>query len=122
MKKKTVVVIDDCKLSLAIARDIMEEAGFQVETAESGISANRYIYQDPSPDLILVDIIMPMLNGDRKVKLLKERASSSHIPVVIMSTQSVDKLKELKKSAGADGYVAKPLNKDLLLEEVRRLT
>jgi len=122
MKKKKVVIIDDCKLSLAIARDLMEEAGFEVDTAESGISANRYIYQIPSPDLILVDIVMPMLNGDRKVKLLKDRPSSRNIPVVIMSTKSTEELQALKKSSGADGFVPKPLNKDVLFREVRRLT
>jgi two-component system, OmpR family, alkaline phosphatase synthesis response regulator PhoP len=46
-----IVVIDDCKLTLAIARDILEEAGFEVFTAESGIDANAIIYGTTRPDL-----------------------------------------------------------------------
>ncbi|NIQ97140.1 MAG: response regulator [Desulfuromonadales bacterium] len=115
------VIIDDCKLTLAIARDIMEDAGYDVETAESGIAANSFIYQTPPPALILIDVVMPMLNGDRKVKLLKDRDSSSNIPVVLMSSKSAEELQALKESSGADGFVPKPLNRDELLDEVRRL-
>jgi CheY-like chemotaxis protein len=64
---------------------------------------------------------MPMLNGDRKVRLLKERESSRHIPVLLMSTKSSSELEELVKSSGADGYIQKPFNDISLVSQIQRL-
>jgi CheY-like chemotaxis protein len=115
-----IVVIDDCRLTLAIARDILEEAGFEVFTAESGIDANAIIYGTTRPDLILLDVEMPMLRGDRKVQLLKQSARSRDIPVVLISHRPAEDLAELARACGADGYLAKPLRQASLLEHLAR--
>ncbi len=120
MKGKRIIVIDDCKLTLAMARDILEEAGHQVVTAETGIEANEHIYGLPRPELILIDVVMPMLNGDRKVRLLKDREVSREIPVVLMSTKSEEELHELAAASGADGFLQKPLTHEKLLGLVER--
>lgn len=114
-----VVVIDDCKMTLAIARDILEEAGFEVFTAESGIDANTMIYGTTRPDLILLDVEMPMLRGDRKVQLLKKSASRD-IPVILISHMPAAELADLARSCGADSYFVKPLRKDSLLAHLSR--
>lgn len=120
MSAKSIVVIDDSKLVLAMASDALEGAGFKVLATDSGIEANRYIYAPRKPDLILIDVMMPMLNGDRKVRLLKERESSRHIPIVLMSTKPKKELEELASSSGADGYIMKPFNDGSLVEQVGR--
>jgi CheY-like chemotaxis protein len=120
MPMQRIVVIDDCKLTLAIARDILEEAGYEVFTAESGIDANGIIYGSARPDLILLDVEMPMLRGDRKVQLLKRSESSRDIPVVLISHRPAADLAELARACGADSYLVKPLRKDSLLEHVSR--
>ncbi len=119
--EKKIVVIDDCRLTLAMARDLLEEAGFRVETAETGIDANRFIYEPPRPDLILIDLVMPMLHGDRKVRLLKQREASRDIPVILMSNRPACELEELARASGANGFLSKPLEKQSLLGEIRRL-
>lgn len=120
MAGKRVVVIDDSKLVLAVAADALEGAGYEVITSDSGIEANQFIYSSRRPDLILIDVMMPMLNGDRKVRLLKERESSRHIPVLLMSTKPSDELEALVKSSGADGYIQKPFNEAGLVSQVQR--
>lgn len=120
MPMRRIVVIDDCKLTLAVARDILEGAGFEVFTAESGIDANIIIYGAARPDLILLDVEMPMLRGDRKVQLLKKSASSRDIPVILMSHKPAAELAELARACGADGYLVKPLCEDFLLEHLAR--
>jgi len=115
-----IVVIDDCKLTLAIVRDILEEAGFEVFTAESGIDANTIIYGTTRPDLILLDVEMPMLRGDRKVQLLKKSALSRDIPVILISHRPAAELADLARSCGADSYFVKPLRKDALLAHLSR--
>ena len=121
MSTKRVVVIDDSKLVLAVATDVLEGAGYEVFTADSGIEANRHIYSSRRPDLILIDVMMPMLNGDRKVRLLKERESSRNIPILLMSTKPREELEMLARTSGADGYVLKPFNDASLIQQVERV-
>jgi len=110
-----ILVIDDCPLTLALARDLLEERGFQVITVASGIEANRHIYGSSQPQLILIDVEMPMLQGDRKVRLLKQRTASSHIPVVLMSSKPAEEVGRLSRESGADGFLVKPLTPEKLL-------
>lgn len=119
MTSKRIVVIDDSPLVLAMASDALEEAGHRVFATDSGIEANQFIYSaEQRPDLILIDVMMPMLNGDRKVRLLKERVSSRDIPVLLMSSKPEPELEALTRSSGADGYISKPFSKYTLLQKV----
>jgi len=118
MTPKRVVVIDDSKLVLAVASDALRNAGYDVIATESGIEANQYIYATRRPDLILIDVMMPMLNGDRKVRLLKQRESSSRIPILLMSTKPRPELEKLVHSSGADGFILKPFDETSLVERV----
>lgn len=119
---KRIVIIDDCRLTLTMARDILEQEGYEVLTAESGIEANQHIYASPPPDLIMIDVVMPMLQGDRKVKLLKDRETSARIPVLLMSSKSLEELEQLVRESGADGYMQKPLRPQNLLQAVQQWT
>lgn len=119
MSGKRIVVIDDSPVVLAVATDALEAAGHEVFAAESGIDANRYIFSPQPPDLILIDVMMPLLNGDQKVRLLKERNRSRDIPVLLMSSKPEDELAALARESGADGYIQKPFNKTTLIETVR---
>ncbi|WP_027715003.1 response regulator [Desulfuromonas sp. TF] len=120
MKPKRIIVIDDCRLTLAMARDMLENAGFEVLTAESGIEANPHIFGLPRPDLLLIDVELPMLRGDRKVRLLKESKSSRDIPTILMSHKSPEGLETLAHESGAEGWIAKPLRPDVLVGLIRR--
>lgn len=120
MPVKRVVVIDDSLLVLAVAADALKSAGYEVVTTDSGIEANQYIFAMRKPDLILIDVMMPLLNGDRKVRLLKERESSRSIPVLLMSSKPREELAEIARASGADGYILKPFDRESLLREVER--
>jgi len=118
---KRIVVIDDCRLTLAIISDILKNAGYRVDTAETGIEANNHIYSATPPDLIIIDLIMPMLGGDRKISLIKKRESSKNIPVLLISSRPEAELNDIANLSGADGYVRKPISKDVLLTAVQGL-
>lgn len=117
---KRIIVIDDSPLVLAMATDILENSGYEVVTTDSGIEANQFIYSSRPPNLILIDVMMPLLNGDRKVRLLKEREKSRNIPVVLMSSKEESELQELVRQSGADGYIRKPFNAPSFLQQVER--
>lgn len=120
MSAKRCLIIDDSPLVLAMAGDALAAAGFEVLTADFGMEANKYIYGDPPPDIILIDVMMPMLSGDQKVKLLKQRESSRNIPILLISSKSDSEMAALVASSGADGYLRKPFDAATLVREVRR--
>ena len=119
MKPKRIVVIDDCRMTLAMARDMLEDAGFEVLTAESGIEANAHIFGLQRPDLLLIDVELPILRGDRKVRLLKESEVTRDIPTLLMSHKTPAELESLAHEAGAEGWIAKPLRPDALVGIIR---
>ncbi len=107
--KKKVLLVDDVKLFLRLEETFFKRTGCEIITAESGqeaISSAR----NNSPDLILLDYIMPDMMGDEVCRHLKSEASTKDIPIMIVSTsaESVDIDKCF--AAGATEYVTKPIN------------
>jgi DNA-binding response OmpR family regulator len=105
---KNILIIDDSELVLAMAKDALQEAGFLVQTATNGIEANRYIFSRNRPDVIIMDIMMPMLDGNEKAKILKENEMSKDIPILLLSSKSDAEMRKLTEDANADGYILKP--------------
>ena len=118
---KRIVDTDDCKLTLWMVRDMLEGAGFEVLTAESGIEANPHIFSPPPPHLLLVDIELPMLRGGKKVHLLKSSEIARDIPVILMSHKPRQVLGRLVRQAGAEAWIEKPLRSEALTGLIRRL-
>lgn len=116
---KHIVVIDDCQVVLAMASDYLAAAGFKVSTADNGVYSNHLIYSSSPPDLILLDVVMPLMSGDKKLKLLKSRDKSRHIPVLLISSKDEDELSALVASHGADGFLSKPFTADQLIQSVQ---
>lgn len=108
MVKQKILVVDDSELVLAMATDALEEAGFEVFTATNGIEANSVIFSVNKPDLIILDVMLPMLDGNKKAKLLREKEFSRGIPILLLSSKSEDELRRLTAEACADGYIRKP--------------
>jgi two-component system, chemotaxis family, chemotaxis protein CheY len=118
--RKNILIIDDSELVLAMAKDALEDAGYQVQTATNGIEANRYIFSKSRPDLIIMDIMMPMLDGNEKAKILKENEMSRDIPILLLSSKSDEEMQRLTQEAGADGYILKPFSPVEITGKVRR--
>jgi DNA-binding response OmpR family regulator len=116
---KHIVIIDDCRVTLAMLTDILEDAGFKVSTAEDSVYSNHLIYNSSPPDLILLDVMLPHMAGDRKAKLLKSRDKSHDIPVLLISSKEEPELQQLVDNSGADGFLHKPFSADKLLNTVQ---
>jgi DNA-binding response OmpR family regulator len=117
---KSILIIDDSELVLAMAKDALADAGYEVATATNGIEANRYIFSRNQPDLIIMDIMMPMLDGNKKAKILKENEMSKDIPILLLSSKSDEEMRRLTEEAGADGYILKPFSPIEIVSKVRR--
>mgnify|MGYP000433195820 CR=1 FL=1 len=121
MDQKHILVIDDDPVLLTIVGDYLKEAGFKVSTADCGIYSNNIIYGTPPPDLIVLDVIMPLMSGVKKAKLLKQREKSCHIPIILVSSKNEQELKELAQEAMADDYLCKPFTAEQLVDKVGEL-
>lgn len=117
---KKILVIDDSPLVLAMASDALAAAGFKVLTALNNIEANSYIFSnDNRPDLIIIDIMMPLLAGDKKAKILKDKDFSRDIPILFISSKDEAELARLVAEAGADGYICKPFTPEGIVSRVK---
>jgi DNA-binding response OmpR family regulator len=116
---KHILIIDDDPVVLAMAQDFLEEAGYRVSTAKDAIYSNDVIYGTDPPDLILMDVMMPLMSGDKKVRALKRRGQSSAIPVLLISGKEDGELRRLAAEVGADGYLTKPFDAAKLVGTIR---
>jgi DNA-binding response OmpR family regulator len=122
MRKKRILIIDDSPVTLEMAWDCLYEAGYEVYTALNGIEANHVIYSaDSRPDLIILDIMMPMLSGNKKAQLLKMSPNTEDIPILFISSKPEAELKQMALDAGVTGYICKPFTNVVLLEAVRKI-
>ncbi|MBD2043331.1 response regulator [Microcoleus sp. FACHB-672] len=113
-----VLIVDDNPANLGVLSDFLDEAGFEVWVARDGESALRKVEYDP-PDIILLDVMMPGIDGFETCRRLQSSPSTKDIPVIFMTALSdtVDKVKGL--SLGAVDYITKPLQQEEVLARVR---
>lgn len=121
MEKQRILIVDDSELVLAMAGDVLAEAGYDVVTASNCIEANQYIFAEKKPNLILMDVMMPLLKGDATVKILKKSEFTSDIPIVYISSKPAEELEKMVADTEVAGYLCKPFSNDQLLMKVRAL-
>jgi two-component system, OmpR family, alkaline phosphatase synthesis response regulator PhoP len=120
LDNQKILIVDDSELVLAMAKDALEEARYKVYTATNGIEANSYIFSKDKPDLIILDVMLPMLDGNKKAKLLREKEFCREIPILLISSKSEDELERLTVEAGANGYIRKPFTNSGIVTSVRK--
>ena len=113
-----ILVVDDEQDIRRIIRILLESSGYQVAEAPNGLAAVEYIRQQPNVDLVLMDIMMPGLNGIEASCAIRERCSA---PILFLTakTQERDKLEAYQ--AGGDDYLAKPFSHAELMMKVESL-
>ncbi len=113
-----VLVIDDDKLVFRIISDILQKEGYSVFGASDFESAAKYIYHT-SPDIILLDIVLPKMNGYEICRLLRNDTRTSHVPIVMLTSRGQVEDKVAGLEAGADDYITKPFDNLELIARVK---
>jgi CheY-like chemotaxis protein len=109
MKKITVLIIEDNELNMKLVRSMLKLAQYKVleaKDAEDGIMLAR----DHLPDIILMDIQLPGIDGLDATRIVKRDPILNHIPVVALTSYAMQGDEEKAMSAGCTGYIAKPID------------
>ena len=120
MSKAKILVVDDDAISLELMEAMLVPNGYEIITANDGSKAVAIIIEK-KPDLILLDIMMPGLDGYSTLAKIKENKTISKIPVVMLTAMGYQLNKELALQIGAVGYITKPVDLDELLKTISRL-
>ena len=114
----TILVVDDDAKHVKLLRALLRPRGYEVLTASNGAAALHQVHREP-PDLILLDVMMPIVDGFEVCTLLKDNPATRLIPVVIIT--ALDRMEDRVKGieAGADDFLTKPVHHDQLLARIR---
>ena len=115
-----ILIVDDSPSQLVGLKRIVEKLGHQTITAEDG-AAGVEVAKREVPDLILMDVVMPNLNGFQATRSISKDAKTSHIPIVLVTTkdQETDRVWGIRQ--GAKAYVTKPVNEGELVDTIKKL-
>ncbi|MBD3647172.1 MAG: response regulator [Pseudomonadales bacterium] len=104
-----ILVVDDSPTEIYQFKDMLEKLGHEVLTAENGRDGVA-LAQSEQPDLVLMDIVMPDMNGFQATRIICRGDKTRHIPVVIVSSKNQDTDKVWGERQGARGYLTKPVD------------
>ena len=119
-KRYRVMVVDDEEDLLDFVTVVLEEAGFEVLAALTGHEALQILYRE-KPDLILLDVMMPDLDGMELLKILKVEESTASIPVAMLTAKVEPKDKVAALQEEAIDYICKPFTPAELVERIRTI-
>ena len=115
----TILIVEDNPDNQTIYRTILEHFGYLVLTASNGEDGIR-LAREGNPDLILMDVSIPIIDGWEATKILKADPDTSHIPVVALTAHEMAADRAKAADVGCDGYLAKPCEPRAVVAEVQR--
>jgi CheY-like chemotaxis protein len=115
-----VLVIDDDPVVLEVVRERLSGAGHQVLTREEALGTTQTV-RDEQPDLVLLDIMMPALNGERIAELLKAHKATQHVGIILHSSKPERELVALIQQTGALGAISKTSDDVTFLKQFEAL-
>lgn len=118
MFRKKILLIDDSDFFARLVRNILEEAGYNVLHANRG-DAGLKMVREEKPDLVLLDVVMPDMDGFQVCSILRDSESNNLMPIIMLTSQDNQEDKLIGLELGADDYITKPFNNRELLSRVR---
>jgi twitching motility two-component system response regulator PilH len=112
-----ILVVDDSPTQALNLSNILEKHGHQVITAEDGLSGVETAKVE-KPDLVLMDVVMPGLNGFQATRKLTKDSETTHIPVILVTTKDQETDRVWGERQGAKGYLVKPVDEKVLINTI----
>jgi two-component system, cell cycle response regulator DivK len=117
---RRILVVEDTEDNRRIVRDLLSGAGYDILEATDGV-AGVAMAQTHKPDLILMDIQLPVIDGYEATRRIKADPALAHIPILAVTSYALSGDEAKTRAAGCDGYIAKPFSPRELLGKVRGL-
>ncbi|MDD5691161.1 MAG: response regulator [Candidatus Omnitrophica bacterium] len=117
---KKILLVDDEPHIIMMLENRMKHAGYDVITASDGQEALVKAHKE-KPDLIILDLMLPKLDGYKVCRMLKFDEKYKHIPIIMLSARAQEADKKMGETVGADGYITKPFEPQVLLGKVSDL-
>ena len=117
---KRILVVDDSVTVRKVTTRLLERNGFEVFTAKDGVDAIATL-QDHVPDLMLLDIEMPRMDGFEVASIVRHDSRLKHVPIIMITSRTGDKHRNRALSIGVNAYLGKPFQEDKLLSNIEKL-
>jgi two-component system cell cycle response regulator DivK len=106
---KTILIVEDEPKNLKLLRDLLQRFGYEILEALDGEQGVKLV-GERMPDLILMDIMMPKMDGLEATRIIKANTKTKHIPIIALTSYAMKGDREKTIEAGCDGYLAKPID------------
>ena len=116
---KKVLIVDDDVRNIFALYCYLESFGMDIHTAENGLKALEFLNRKPETDLVLMDMMMPEMDGYEAIEQIRENEILHNLPVIAVTAKAMKGDREKCLEAGMSDYVAKPVNIDQLLSLMR---
>ena len=120
MEKKKILVVDDSESMIKLVKYNLETEGYDVITASDGLEG-LMVARREKPNLIILDVALPEMDGFRVCRLLKFDQKYQHIPIIMLTASIKEDSMKLGMESGASFYITKPYKPDILLARVKKL-
>jgi len=114
-KKKKILIIDDDSRNIFALSAVLRAKSFDCVSSLTAADAIRIVKDDPHIDVVLIDMMMPEMDGYTAIPLIKDILANKSTPVIAVTAQAMVGDREKCLQAGADGYISKPIDVDQLL-------
>ena len=119
MANKKILLVDDSRTALMLERSILEKCTpYRCVTAVDGAEALAKAHSE-KPDLVLMDVVMPRMNGFEACRKMREDAQTSKIPIILVTTRREEAYTDAGFASGCNDYLTKPINSMELVELLR---
>jgi chemosensory pili system protein ChpA (sensor histidine kinase/response regulator) len=115
-----VMVVDDSVTVRKVTTRFLEREGFDVITAKDGVNAIE-VLRDQTPDIMLLDIEMPRMDGFEVARRVRATSQTKNLPIIMITSRTGEKHRQTGIAAGANEYMGKPFQEDVLLENIHQL-
>jgi chemosensory pili system protein ChpA (sensor histidine kinase/response regulator) len=115
----TIMVVDDSLTVRKVTSRLLEREGCEVLIAKDGVGAINLL-RETIPDVMLVDLEMPHMNGFELIRNVRNNPDTKNIPIIIISSRTADKHRKMANELGVNGFLGKPYNEDELLSHITR--
>lgn len=116
MEKKTILIIDDDNRNIFALTAVLKSKGFRVISAASAKEGLQKVKENKGIGIVLMDIMMPEMDGHEAIAQIRGNEATAKLPVIAVTAQAMVGDREKALSSGADDYISKPINVDVLLE------